>query len=59
MVHDLKRSIKGILLFRMSGERVDTKIKTLKEVLFKYGEELAGKFTVVTVRKVRIKNLDD
>lgn len=49
---------KGILLFRISGDVIDTKIEVLRKVLNEYGEKLTGKFTVVTLKKIRIKAID-
>lgn len=59
LTYRLKKPNKGILLFRLSGEAIDTKISILKRVLKEYGEKLANKFTVVTVKKIRIKSLSE
>lgn len=59
LTYRLRKPNKGILLFRMGGEAIDTKIRILKEVLQEYGEKLGDKFTVVTVTKVRIKKLNE
>lgn len=58
LTYRLKKSNQGILLFRMSGEVIGTKVDLLKKVLSEYSEKLTGKFTVVTVRKIRVKPLD-
>ncbi len=53
----LQKPNKGIILIRMSGEAIENKIKKLKEVLEKHLDELGNKFTVITSRKIRIKDL--
>lgn len=59
LTYRLRKPNKGILLFRMSGESIDTKIRLLKKVLEEYGEKLGDKFTVITVKKVRMKKLNE
>ena len=52
----LQKPNKGIILIRMSGVPIENKVKKLKEVLEKYLEELSGKFTVISSKKVRIRD---
>ena len=59
LTYRLRKPNQGILLFRMSGESIDSKIRLLKKVLQEYGEKLDDKFTVVTVKKVRMKKLNE
>jgi len=59
LTYRLKKPNKGILLFRMSGESIETKVQLLIKVLKEHGEKLADKFTVITVKKVRIKKFDE
>lgn len=44
----------GVLLLRLEDERPQTKIAALERVLQEYGEELSGRFAVVTERAIRI-----
>ena len=53
----LQKPNKGIILIRMSGEPIETRIKKLKETFKKHLNELSGKFTVITSNKVRIRDL--
>lgn len=52
----LRKKNKGIVLTRMSGLPIEDKINKLKEVLKKHFEELKDRFTVITSKKVRIRN---
>lgn len=47
----------GVLLLRLEDERPQNKIAALDRVLQAYGEELSGRFAVVTERSVRISRL--
>lgn len=58
LTYRLRKPNKGIILFRLSGEDIDSKIKLLKKVLDEFGDKLENKFTVVTVKKIRIKDFD-
>lgn len=58
LTYRLKKPNKGVLLFRMSGEAIETKVSLIKKVLESYGEKLGDKFTVITVKKVRMRKLD-
>ena len=59
LTYRLKKPNKGILLFRLSGESTENKIRILKQILTEYGERLGDSFTVVTVNKVRIKKMSE
>lgn len=52
----LRKPNKGIILIRMSGLPIESRIQKLKEVLGKYLHELSDKFTVISSKKVRIRN---
>jgi predicted nuclease of predicted toxin-antitoxin system len=52
----LRKPNKGIILIRMSGLPIESRIQKLKEVLEKYLQELSGKFTVISSKKVRIRD---
>ena len=44
----------GVLLLRLEDERPQSKIAALERVLHAYGDEVDGRFVVVTERSVRI-----
>lgn len=48
----------GVVLIRLAGVPAETKGATVCAVVQKHGHELAGSFTVVTDRAVRIRRLD-
>ena len=45
---------KGVILFRLSDESSEAKIKRLKEVFGKYKSKFSGNFVVITEARVRI-----
>jgi predicted nuclease of predicted toxin-antitoxin system len=51
----LKKANHGIELIRMSGLGIEDKILKIAGVLENFDEELAGKFTVISKDKIRIK----
>ena len=53
MLHKLPH--RGILLLRLSGIETDEKIVRTLDVLRTYGEELKDSFTVLDVRRVRLR----
>ena len=52
----LQKPNRGIILIRMSGEPIESKIKKIKEIFKTYLNEFSGKFTVITSTKVRIRD---
>jgi len=48
-----RRPHKGVILLRLEDERAASKIETLRRLLDRYRDRLAGSFVVVTERRVR------
>ena len=46
-------SHKGVVLLRLEDERTGMKIKVLERLLMQYGEEIEGRFVVVSDKGVR------
>lgn len=44
----------GIILLRMSGESLDSRISQLYTLFENYEEKLSNSFSVVTIRKIRV-----
>ena len=62
MVQDFGRMIyqthsphRGVILLRLKKESQEAIIKILEKVITQIGEELKGKFAVVTEEKIRIR----
>ena len=53
----LKRSHNGIILIRMPGIPIETRIEKIGFALNEFGGRLQNSFTVITVNKLRIKAL--
>ncbi len=48
----------GVLLLRLHDESPATRIRTVKSILEKYADRLAGRFVVATEKAVRIRSAD-
>ena len=59
LTYRLKRPNQGIILLRLSGVKIDEKIKKIREVFENYIKELKNNFTVISEKKVRIKKQND
>jgi len=49
-----KRLATGIVLLRVKGQNVTEKIGLLEKLLQGHADKLAGRFTVVTKKKIRL-----
>ena len=48
-----KKSAKGIILFRIKGQKTEHKLKNLKELLHSYQDKINESFIVITNKKIR------
>jgi predicted nuclease of predicted toxin-antitoxin system len=55
LVFRLRRANPGVLLIRLAGLVSSQKADAVSEALREHGQEMAGAFTVVSVRLVRIR----
>ena len=53
MLHKLPH--RGILLLRLAGMGTDEKVRRTLDVIRQYGDELKDSFTVIDVKRVRIR----
>jgi predicted nuclease of predicted toxin-antitoxin system len=54
-----KKASEGIILFRIKGQDVYTKIRLVERLLKEFGDRLSRQFTVVTDKKIRFIPLED
>ncbi|MBK6949507.1 MAG: DUF5615 family PIN-like protein [Haliscomenobacter sp.] len=57
LTYRLRKPNQGIVLIRMPGIPIMEKIEKIAQVLESYAQDLKKKFTVITMEKVRIKDL--
>jgi predicted nuclease of predicted toxin-antitoxin system len=58
-VFSYKSESAGVILLRYEDKDMEEIITAVKKILSEYGENLYGKFTVVTKNKIRIRNIID
>lgn len=57
LIHRIKLSHRGVILFRLWKEDGDSKIKRLKLLLDKFSNKLPNLFVVITENKVRFRKI--
>jgi len=55
MIYQTHSPHRGVILLRLKKESQEAIIKILEKVITQIGEELKGKFAVVTEEKIRIR----
>ena len=55
MIYQTHSPHRGVILLRLKKESQEAIIKILEKVINQIGEELKGKFAVVTEEKIRIR----
>ena len=55
LTYRLKKPNRGILLLRLSGVKIDDKIRMVVETIENHGDDIADAFAVLSKNKLRIK----
>ncbi|UBF26673.1 DUF5615 family PIN-like protein [Kovacikia minuta CCNUW1] len=58
LVFRLQRLTTGVILVRLAGVSLAEKAEIVSQVILQHAEELAGAFTVITSKRVRIRKLE-
>ena len=54
LVFRMRKTHKGVILFRLEDERAENKIAVLQRVIESYSDKLANNFIIVTEKTIRI-----
>ncbi|MEM9848444.1 MAG: DUF5615 family PIN-like protein [Bacteroidota bacterium] len=57
LTYRLQKSSHGIILLRLSGQHIDTRIALVKKVIEEYEEHLPHSYIVISIKKVRVREL--
>lgn len=57
LTYRLQKPSHGIILLRLSGQDIDARIDLVKKVIEEYGESLPYSYIVISIKKVRVREL--